>query len=128
MGMKKLALILLVLLLAVPAWAANTVTTNIPGMIIIIPDGSSDYTSTTNFPAGIKLTAIKFYPSAANDVLVIRNGPVATGTKISAMKSIDGGTLKDMFPGIVRLKPTLDASDCTFGTAANCIIIFEYLP
>lgn len=104
---------------------ANTVTYT-GNEITIIPDGATDWDSTTYFPAGVRLRGIKFYPSAANDVLSIDNG-AAAGPVITKIKDITGGGAKDTFPGGFDCKPFLDASDCTFSVAANVIIILELM-
>jgi hypothetical protein len=77
------------------------------------------------FPLGIKLGAIKFYGSAANDILLVRDGS-ATGPVICKMKDVTPSGVADAFDGTV-VRPYLEVVDQVFGTAANVIIIFEYL-
>ena len=104
---------------------ANTVTYT-GNVITIIPDGTTDYDSSTEFPYGVRLGAIKFYGSAANDVLEVTHG-AAAGPIISKMKDVTPSGAKDTFPNGLDCKPYIDVSDCTFNTAANIRIILELL-
>jgi hypothetical protein len=78
------------------------------------------------FPDGLQLNAIKFYASAANDVLVVRNGS-ATGAVISKLKSVTGDTLKEWIDSKCLYKPYITYANCTFGTPANAITWLEFL-
>jgi len=78
------------------------------------------------FPEGLQLNAIKFYASAANDVLVVRNGS-ATGPIISKLKSVTGDTLKEWIDSKCLYKPYITYANCTFGTPANAITWLEFL-
>lgn len=125
--MKKLIFaILAVFLLTLPVLGANTVTTA-PGKITIVPDGSTTYDSTSTYAQGLKVTAIKFYPSAVNDKLIVRHS-TDTGTIVAKHISIDGGVTKEYFDGTVRLKPVIKETECTFTTPGSVLIIIEYEP
>ena len=108
------------LLCALPAWAANTINASM-AVVEIIPDGSTDWDSATLFPSGMILQYIAFYPSAAGDIIQVRDGS-ATGPAFFKFKDLGGGgTL--IYYGNSIVKPYFKASDCTFGTAANARII-----
>jgi hypothetical protein len=112
-------------------------TTTISGRFItVVPDGSTDWNIVTDLTAiagckqtGIYVRSIDFHPSATNDRLVVHERSntgatiydfVARGADDSDIKSFSSakGNGEWMFPYI-------KASDCTFGTAANCKITFE---
>lgn len=77
------------------------------------------------YPVGIALTAIKFYPSAVNDVLVVRDKSL-TGTVISTIKAVTGGTEKDMFVGDKLYKPFIEYDNLTLGTDTTAEIWLEF--
>lgn len=121
--MKRMALaILLVCLWAAVVMAANTVT--VSGLIIeIVPDGVTDWDSKGLFPGGMVVDYLIFYPSAANDIIKLREG-LATGPAIIKAKDIPGGGLILSPQGGV-LHPYLKGSDCTLNTPANASIIIK---
>lgn len=88
----------------------------------LTPDGSSDWSSATTFPKGMRVWYILFYPSAANDIVCIKEGG-ADGPVIFKAKDVDGRGLQLRLPGNL-INPYLDQSECTFGTAANARITF----
>ena len=97
--------------------------THAPGMTTITAhDGATAFDIKTYFPNGVELTGIKFYPSAAGDILVVRDGS-ATGAIISKFT----GEGKDVFSKPTTRFPYLKAADQTFNTAANVVIMFEYV-
>ena len=100
---------------------ANTVT-YAPGIINIVPDGTTDYDSSTFFPGGLKLVGVKFYTTTAADIFALSDG-AAAGAIISKFT----GTGKDVIPEGRWCFPYFDASDCTFANAANVMIILEYV-
>ena len=129
--MRKLILsIILILAMAIPALAANTTSISTNGSYIsIILDGSTDWSGAVDglIPAGRALLGIKFFPSAANDILVVRSGS-ATGPEIFHGKDIQGGGLADNgFNGRITT-PYIKASDCTLGTPANARVMFVFGP
>ena len=86
---------------------------------------SQDLTSPFNNPAGIHVRCIQFQPSAANDVMVIRNGGVDAAA-IFRVKCAD--TTDDRPRGYnpeAPMRPVIDASDITLGTAANARVYIE---
>jgi hypothetical protein len=120
---KSLFLAFMCLVLAASvAMAANTVTRS--GLFIeIIPDGSTDWDSQVDLPGGVSLVSVAFYPSAANDVIKLREKS-ASGPAIMNAKDTGGGGLIQYFDGGV-VYPYLKAADCTFGTPANVRIILK---
>jgi len=102
-----------------------SVTVNTSGLFTqITPDGSSDWDSTTvpAFANGMRVKSILFYPSAANDVICIKEGS-ATGPVIFKAKDVEGRGLLIDFQGNL-ISPYLDQSECTFDTAANVVVTF----
>lgn len=119
---KYLLAILIILLLTFPAFGANTVASD-DNFISIILDGATDWDSSVAFPSGIRVAAIEFYPSAINDVLVIRN---KTATGVFAFKAKDvigGGVAMPFSKG--AWKPYIKWSDQTVTTPANALIIIH---
>ena len=96
--------------------------THAPGSTTITAhDGATAFDIKDYFPNGVELIGIKFYPSAAGDILVTRDGS-ATGAIISKFT----GEGKDVISQPRRCFPYLKVADQTFNTAANVVIIFEY--
>jgi len=96
--------------------------------ITITPDGVTDFdlANETGFVNGIRLSAVNFYPSAANDVLAIRD-KLVTGPMIYKVKDVVGGGVSQPIQGpSMKTKPYIKAADQTFGTAASVRIILEY--
>ena len=106
---------------------ANTIT-YAPGKIHVVFDGATIYNSTSVFPDGLRITGILFYPSAANDILEVRDG-AAAATVISKLISASGGVVKEYFINGQTYKPYIAvpaAGENVWGTAANIRVIFEY--
>lgn len=97
----------------------------------VITGGSSGATGTPKyvgiaFPMGIRLSAIDFYGPSTSDHLVVRDR-VITGPIIFERKDVGGGGLHKATGGrSLKVRPVIDASECSFATAANTRIIFEY--
>ena len=102
--------------------AVETIT---PGIITITYTGAGGaWDSKTHFPAGLKLKSIKFWPSAANDILAVRNGS-ASAAIMAKLKDTTGAGLADVsFGEGIWCFPYVLVSDCTFNTITNVIIIF----
>jgi len=77
------------------------------------------------YPRGIALTGIKFYPSAVNDVLVVRDKSL-TGTVITQIKSESGGVAKEYFYGDKLYKPFIEYDNLTLGTDTTAMIWLEF--
>lgn len=113
------------------AWPANT-TLYADGTLKITPDGSTDWTWKSGMedggvsPAGIIVYSIQFNPSAANDILILHNGGVDAVEVFNSGPAAGTAPIIKYFPGGKRIKLVLDASDCTFDTAASAAIFVEY--
>lgn len=110
---------------------ANQTTHSSGGMHIIL-DGTTDwsYIADGGFAEGIgiKIASVQFNPSAANDVLVIRDKVVATGTIVHKLGPSAGTeNLKDYNDPPEWEFPVIDASDLTLGTPANASVIIRYV-
>ena len=88
----------------------------------ITPDGSSDWDCSESFPNGMRVWYILFYPSAANDVICLREGG-KTGPRFFKAKDVDGRGLSLPLPGNVVF-PYLDQDECTFDDASLVTITF----
>lgn len=88
----------------------------------ITPDGTNDWDSTQEFPKGMRVWYILFYPSAANDVICLREGG-KTGPRFFKAKDVDGRGLALFLPGNI-IHPYLDQSECSFNTASSVTITF----
>ena len=77
------------------------------------------------YPNGLALTAIKFYPSAVNDILVVRDRSL-TGSVISQIKAITGGVEKDTFIGDKLYKTYIEYDNLTLGTDTSAMIWLEF--
>ena len=136
--MKKIALFVgLALFLA--SNASAVVTVNYSGNVIELTNLDADWSWTTTFPDavgtkreynhGIRVQTIIFYPSAANDILVLEEGS-DTGPEIFPIKCADTYDQRAMPPlNGIRIKPVFDYTDSTIGTPANAkIVIILYKP
>lgn len=88
---------------------------------------------------GLYVKSITFYPSAANDILLIKQGLSSQGTTAAAIattvtaagimevKAATGDPIRFEFDQKCgsRMWPFIDISDCTFGTAGNARIDIE---
>jgi hypothetical protein len=100
-----------------------SVTENTVNMFTqITPDGSEDWDSQVSFPNGMRVHSILFFPSAAGDVICIKEGSDA-GPIIFQAKDVEGRGLFIRFPDNL-IRPYLDQSACDFGTPANAVITF----
>ena len=78
------------------------------------------------FARGIRLTAVDFYHSGTNDVLIIREGK-AVGSVIYKRMDVAGGGVHQAVEGKSRRRlPYIVAADCSFAAPANAKIILEY--
>lgn len=130
--MKKFWLgFVILLLLTAPGAAANTVTQG-RDFIQVVPDGSTNFNLGDYWANGCYLISIEFSPSAANDILVVRDSS-ATGVVLTKMTDVLGGGMVKYFYGPQEnpvtqgriSQPFINAADCTFGTAANATIIIH---
>jgi len=85
--------------------------------------GGADWDSKTHFPGGLKVKAIKFFPSAANDVLKVRDGS-ASGSFIAIMKdALNAGSCDMSFGEGIWCCPYIVIGDQTFNTKTSIVIM-----
>jgi len=127
--LSSIVLIGLLVLSVVPAFSANT-TLYADGTLTIVPDGLTDWSWRDDMDyvsaAGIVVKSIQFVPSASDDRLIIHNGGIDA---VVAFDSGPTGTTPVIkyYPSTgKRIKLVIDATDCTFDTAANARIYIEY--
>lgn len=99
---------------AVPKWGKTTLELTYTG-------DAADWVC----PRKIRLKAIFFKPSAANDILVVREDTL-TGARKIVVKSISGETVPSYFFGDYLIKPAIVLADCTFGVKTNVVISFDF--
>lgn len=123
-------MLVLCLISALPSLAANTTLISQDGSKMSITlDGSTDWNGKTDgkMPNGRGLIAIKFFPSALNDVLVVRDTS-ATGPELFRAKDTAGGGLTDNSFGGLVCYPYIKPGDCTLGTPANARVMMLFIP
>ena len=102
-------------------------TTTISGKQILITGLDADWLWATAIGStACYLRSVTFIPSAANDRFILHDGGIdaaelfdtgiVSGTDARTKYFADRGH---------RCIPTIDISDCTLGTAANCKVILE---
>lgn len=137
MKIKVLAALILVLFMVGGAYAANTVNAG-QGRLTITLDSDFDWSAATitagrnvgmkvddAYPEGIALMTIMFVPSAAADVMVVRDGGL-TGPEMFQETSVAGGSSVMYFDGGKFYKPYVEYDNLTLGTAANARLIFYF--
>ena len=115
---------------------APTNTTVAKGRFIDITFGESgssgaDWTMTGDYESTgfLHVKSIQFYPSAANDIIVIQDstdgtdldGPLIWIYKAAALT----GEHMKYFDPPERMRPTIDVSDCTFGATGTARLVFN---
>ena len=125
---KKLIVLLAILFVPYVCFAANTTTE--AGQFISITGLDADWYLELDMPerqtSGLKVVAIKFYPSGTTDIVMIRNSASSTTTAAIAcfLESTDGEPRKDTFQGKAWY-PMIDISACQFAVASSAIVVFE---
>ena len=130
--MKKLHITILILLLAIiiPCITLGANSTTVSGRFITVTGLDADWYLDNDLPylsgVGLRIKTIKFWPSAANDIIVLRNSTSGSASSSFAcfMKSIDGEPRKDTFQGDVWY-PFIDISYCTLSSASGATVVFE---
>ena len=104
---------------------ANTVTVG-ANLVSVVPDGSTAFDLATIYPFkdGINLRAIIFQPSAANDVLQVRDKNASGATIWPGNKDVSGGGQVIYYDGKSYRPYIVQTAECTFGTPANVKIVF----
>ena len=84
-------------------------------------DGSDWVCTRTIRPKGVLV-----YPSAAADILVMREGSL-TGAIMSKLKAGTGATeMGQYFYGDFPIQPAIKHSECTWNTVGNVVISIEF--
>ena len=126
--LKNIIALLVILFVPYICFAANT--TKEDGLFISITGLDADWYLALDMPdrqtSGLKVVSVKFFPSAVNDILIIRNSASGTTTAAFAcvLKSTDGEPRKDSFQG-KPWYPMIDISYCTLSSASGATVIFE---
>ena len=103
--------------------SVTEITNESGSFITIVPDGSSDWDSQVNYPNGLRVRSILFYPSAPDDIICLKDGSDAGPTILKA-KDVEGRGIVLRLSGN-NVFPFLDFSECTFGTPADVRITFH---
>jgi len=84
------------------------------------------YTSAGYGNGALKIKSIMWFPTAANDILIINEGGIDGPSIVHAKASADTDTMRFTFgEGGTWMKPYIDLTDCMFGTVTSTKIIFE---
>jgi hypothetical protein len=119
--MKKLILaFMLILLLSVPSFADNTVTTSDNGVTVTNID--SDY----NPGSYVTIWSIKFYPSATTDYVTIKFTDASGQMFTKLMNTAGTDPVIEYFPPKFRVRPFFDYSESSIDTAADATIVIIY--
>lgn len=109
---------------------ANTVTihgktisiTGLDADFSLSATGSASGTELEHFKdTGLAVHSIRFHPSAANDIMVVHEGGIDNAVAFYAKCSGDTDDRIQYYEG-QWMKPVIDITDCTLGTAANARI------
>jgi len=109
---------------------ANTTTFD-GNFITIVPDGSTDWTTSGTYASGngvgitwLKVRSIQFSPSAGSDALVVHDGGI-DATEVFNVSCQNANDQKVRYYWGQWMRPVIDVTDCTFGTPASCKILIE---
>lgn len=84
-----------------------------------------DPTNTGSGERPIRPKSLIFFPSAANDVLIVREGSI-TGPIMAKLIALAAEQQGLYFNGDESVVPVIDYSECTFSTPASAVITFEF--
>jgi hypothetical protein len=138
--MKKLLCALCaVLISAGAAWAANTTLVGSSLTTIEITGLDADWSWATDIVAAgtfnskintAKIRSIKFYPSGANDRMIVRDGGLDAATFFdSGLVSAASDPRVEYYTDNPRhVDLVIDISDCTIGIAANAKVVIQIEP
>jgi hypothetical protein len=94
---------------------------------------TEDWSIAANLPqqagVGLKVKAIRFISSGANDVFIIRDGGIDAAAIFHANANDFAAAAEDHREEYgangTWMFPVIDISDCTLGASASAIVIFE---
>lgn len=133
--MKRFFLVALILLFASTGFATNTTLFGNSGGTIEITGLDADWTWNTEvagqpqYIQKAKIQRITFYPSAASDRMIIRDGGIDNATYFDSgavSGADDPRTMTYMKPRPVNL--VIDITDCTLDTAASAKVVITLAP
>lgn len=128
--MKRAILILALLLIPSLLFAVNTTTVGSSGKTIEITGLDTNWiwstdlaTESSNTRQG-RVKAIFFYPSAASDRMIIRDGGIDNATVFDsgAVSGADDPRVGYMNPP-TKIELVIDISDCTLSVAASAKVV-----
>lgn len=122
---NKLFLALLIICLAASMAAAANTETRDGNTLMLVLDGSTDWDSKVNYPAGLPLFSIAFLPSAADDALTVRE-KTAAGNRIFSAKDSLGAGLVQYYPSSILFHPYIKASELTLTTPGNARVMLIF--
>ena len=99
---------------AVESWGKRTLEITYTG-------AGADYTCTRS----IRVKAIFFAATAANDILRVREGSL-TGPTMIKVKSISGEAVPSYLFGDMPVIPCIKLSECTFNTVTSVVISIDF--
>ena len=114
--------VLLLVFFSSRALAGNTVTSFESCIQVSAMDGDWLWSTITTNPKGMKIKAIKFYPGATGDILIIKNGS-DSGPTMLKLESLDAEPRWDPSFAGGYFKPVIDYGDCTLSSGASIVFI-----
>jgi hypothetical protein len=105
-------------------------TTTVLGRVVEITGLDSNWVWSTDLPEilrGMSLLRVRVKLSAATDVVVLRSGSTS-GPRIFQRDNVGQTQCMAEFGPSSGINPAIAIADCTFGTAANAIIMLEFGP
>lgn len=106
---------------------ANTTTVGRGTIVITGLDSDWSYSTDGGFDSdiGCKVSSIQFLPSAANDIMQIHDGGVDGALIFDSGPAGGTAPIFKNFDPPRWVRPVIDISDCTLGTAANAKVMID---
>lgn len=130
--MKRLILLSMILIaLSISAQAAEVTTHSTGNKVIItsVDTGDDDWTWSDTFTGnyyerlkGIPIQSIVLTPGAANDEVIMYDGPIANGVQLPSLKSTDGEERVYYLDGQVT-KLIIDSSASTLSSGHRITVV-----
>ena len=132
MYLKKFIYALVILLFALVSFAANTTTVGSSGTVIEITGLDADWTWSTalasqpNYIKNGLIQRITFYPTAASDRMIVRDGGIDNATFFDSGAVSGSDDPRTMFwVNPQRANLVIDISDCTLPTPAGAKVVIH---
>lgn len=98
------------------------------GTLTIKPDDTDDFVAgTDSIDDTYLISSIQFIPSAAADRCIIHDLGIDGVIKFDSGPTPGTSPIFKNFDPPQWFSPVMDDSDCTWDTAANCLIIIDYV-